>query len=148
MQLSAPFLAGSALMACAAGTAAAQPLLLPYREDYTIHGFGDAMSQPDFLIFAGAEQIGGKLAICGAVVFGPKGSHAISYEHKGTRKVKFSMAGHRIPVNTDTFRRYTSIEAADADGRVGCSLTSIPWQPAFAQTPVEITAGRITVAES
>jgi hypothetical protein len=58
------------------------------------------------------------------------------------------MAGHRIPVNTDTFRRYTSIEAADADGRVGCSLTSIPWQPAFAQTPVEIIAGRITVAES
>jgi hypothetical protein len=148
MQLCTSVVLASSLTVCAASTAVAQPILMPYREGYSVQGFGDSKSHPDFLIFAGVEQIGGHLAICGAVVFDPKGSHAKSYERKGTRKVKFILAGQRIPVNTDTFRRYASVEAADADGRVGCSLTTIPWQPAFAKTPLEITAGPITVMES
>jgi hypothetical protein len=148
MQLCTPVVLASSLIAFAASTAAAQPVLMPYRDGYTVHGFGDSNTHPDYVLFAGVEQIGGNLAVCGAVVFDPKGSHAKSYERKATRKVKFILGGQRIPVNTDTFRRYASIESAEADGRVGCSLTTIPWQPAFARTPLEIKAGPITVMES
>ncbi len=77
----------------------------------------------------------------------PSGELARSYERKITRKVKFSIGGTRLLVQTDAFRRFPT-EAAALEGTAGCTVTKAPWSPGYATVPLEMNSGDVRVTES
>ena len=129
----------SALTATAAERVAAIP-----DETYDAISFGDRVESPDFVIVAGAENIGGRVAVCGLVFFTPTGSSAKPYETQVTRKIKFYLNGQKLTVQTGAFRRYPSEEAA-IKGGAGCSVTRFPWQEGFDRRTFEIRASDVTL---
>jgi hypothetical protein len=113
-------------------------------DNYSLFGFGERHLKPDFIVVAGVENIGGHVAVCGLVFFTPIGSQAVSYEPFITQKLKFSIGGTRLRVQTGAFRRYKTEELALA-GTAGCSVTSVPWQPAYQTLPLEMNSGDVSI---
>lgn len=113
-------------------------------ETYDAISFGDRREHPDFVVVAGAEEIGGQVAVCGIVFFTPTGSPAKPYETLVTRKIKFYLNGIKLTVQTGAFRRYPSEEAA-LDGVAGCSMTRVPWQSGFDRRTFEMRSSDVAL---
>lgn len=122
------------------------PVAMP---DNTYQGisFGDRPEKPDFFIVAGAEEINGKVAVCGFVYFSPGGASARPYEPRATQTLKFYLNGQKLRVQTGIFRRYSSEDAAFAGG-ARCDVTDVPWQKGFDRRTFEIRGSSVSLKVS
>lgn len=92
----------------------------------------------DLAIYAGVREIDGKVAVCGLVFFGDKTTNSLRQgEPQITRKLKYSLGGIKLNPQTSNFKRYKT-EAEALAGKAGCSVTSQPWQKAFAKTLLKL----------
>jgi len=143
MKIRAIAAAAAALYLVFSGASHAKPAEVPIGQDFEGFAFS-VTSSGQIIIFAGARDIGGKVAICGVVFFEDATATTRSLERQFTEKVGFSLAGKPIPVSTGVFKRYKSVEEAKAGGTARCSTSNRPWNPAYAKTPVVMTLGPTT----
>lgn len=141
------FAVAIAAVIAASTPASAETIRMELDDNVSVFAFGERKTAPDFVIVAGAREVEGRVAVCGLVFFTSAGEHARSYERKVTRKVKFSIGGARLLVQTDSFRRFDS-EAEAVDGTAGCAVTNAPWSSSYATVPLEMESGDVRVTES
>jgi hypothetical protein len=127
--------------------ATAETIRIKLDDNVSVFAFGERKMEPDFVIVAGAREHEGKVAVCGQVFFTPSGDLVRPYERKITRKVKFSIGGTKLLVQTDVFRRFAT-EAAATDGTAGCAVTRTPWSSSYAALPLEMESGDVRVTDS
>jgi hypothetical protein len=137
----------AAIALCLTSLASASPLSPKLEDNYSVFVFGERKKQGDFAVVAGVREYQGQVAVCGLVFFLPGGLHWKSSEPKATQKLKFSIGGKKLVVQTGAFRRYMTEDQA-MQGEAGCSLTGVPWLPAYATMPLDMEAGRVVVTES
>jgi hypothetical protein len=101
-------------------------------------------TRSDVFLYAAVRDVGGQVAVCGTVWTENATNTAKRLERQVARKIKFSVAGQRLRVNTDEFNRYETREEAEA-GLAGCSATNTAWQAGFATQPLEATLAPGTI---
>ena len=89
------------------------------------------------ITFAGARQIGDKLAICGLVFFDGANGTAKALEGRFLEHMQFKMNGKAVHVQTALFNRFPDQTTAQK-GLAACSVTNTPWDPAFAKMKLEM----------
>ena len=96
-------------------------------------------------VYAAARDMGGKLAICGFVVFLKATATSRTIKRQGTKSIGFWLDQAPIHVQTDLFKRYKSEEELAASPKAGRSATNVDWNPAFSQVKLkmEMTNGTI-----
>jgi hypothetical protein len=108
-------------------------------------GFSYAINtRSDVFMYAAVRNIGGQVAVCGTVWTENATNTAKQLERRVARKIKFSVAGQRLRVDTDEFNRYETEEAAVA-GLAGCSATNTAWQEGFSTQPLEASLSPGTI---
>jgi hypothetical protein len=127
----------------AADAAGAAPPEVPFAKDFQIMGI-TITSGGDILTYAAARNVGGKVAICGAVWFENATATTRTLERQFTEKIAFTLAGKAIPVSTGVFKRYKTLAEAEAVGVARCSVTNRAWQPAYEKTPLRFEIGKTT----
>jgi hypothetical protein len=111
----------------AAGPLLAQEASVPLGSDFVGVGFSfDRGSET--IVYAGLRNIGGQVGVCGIVLYEGVRDRL---GRQVTRKIRFTVAGQRLRVNTDRFTRYGSITDAES-GSARCSVTNTAWQEGFA----------------
>ena len=92
-------------------------------------------------VFAGARDIGGKLAVCGLVYFEKPSATTRAAEPLFTEHIRFSIAGKGLSVNSHAFKRYKT-EAEAFAGNAGCAVTTTPWVESYGKTKLSLKMGR------
>jgi hypothetical protein len=128
------------VIAFAAGPLHAQDAAVPLGDDFV--GVGYSIDRgSEIIVYAGLRNVGGQVGVCGIVLYEGVRDRL---ERQVTRKIKFTVAGQRLRVNTDRFTRYGSLAEAES-GSARCSVTNTAWQEGFAGQSLEmdLTAGSV-----
>ncbi|MCW1918269.1 hypothetical protein NX862_05860 [Rhodobacter sp. KR11] len=97
-------------------------------------------------VYAAPREMGGKLAICGFVLFLKATATTRTIERRGTASIGFWLGPSPIHVQTDLFKRYKSEEEIAASPKAGCAATNTTWDPTYSKAPLklEMTNGTIS----
>jgi hypothetical protein len=124
----------SAIAFVAPTTLLAQDAEVPLGSDFV--GVGYTIDRTsEVIVYAGLRNIGGQVGVCGVVFF--EGT-ANRLERQATRKIRFTVAGQRLRVNSDRFTRYNSLIAAET-GSARCSVTNTSWQEGYAGQSLDMS---------
>lgn len=108
-------------------------------------GIGYSISSSgNVIVYAGAREIGGKVAVCGLVWYEKATSSTRAIEAKFTEKMAFKIAGKGLSVSTRAFNRFKS-EAEAAVGLARCSVTTTPWKASYGKAKLTMTLGNVTI---
>lgn len=96
-------------------------------------------------VYAAPRDMGGKVAICGFVLFLKATATTRAIERQGTENIAFWLGKTPLRVQTDLFKRYKSEEEIAAAGKAGCSGTNLDWDPAYAKSGVKMELSNFTI---
>jgi hypothetical protein len=131
------------LAALVESQASAQDVEVPPSDDFK--GLLYAVnSKSEIFVFAALRDVGGMVGVCGLVWTNDATNSAKFLEPKFTKKMRFSVSGQKLVVNTQKFNRFASREEAN-DGMAGCAVTKTAWQAAYASASLEMDLPSTTV---
>lgn len=134
-----------AVLVVVPGMAAAGVPEVPVEKDFVGLGYS-LSSSSDVVVYAGAREVAGKVAVCGLVWYEKATSSTRAVEAKFTEKMTFKIGSKGLTVSTRAFNRFKTEEDA-AKGKARCSVTTTPWHPAFAKAKLTMKLGRVTIYE-
>lgn len=133
------------MLAFASGSAVAGPPEVKPGPDFVGIGIDLSSMKGTVVVYAGAREISGKVAVCGVVFFENPTATIKEVEPKVTSKLIFSLAGKRLQVQPSAFKRY-STEAEALVGNARCSATRTPWSAALGKAKLKIDLERGSIS--
>ena len=127
------FALAGALFLTMGSIAQAEFMLATPNSSYTGVGFDDG----GIKVFAGVEEAGGYVAVCGLVIVDTTNNTLKRGEPQITRQIVFKLNGKRLKVQSANFKRYKSEDAAFL-GKSGCSVTKVAWQAGFEKATLDM----------
>jgi hypothetical protein len=123
----------------------AQDAEVPVGADFAGIGFA-INTRSDVFVYAGLRDIGGQVGVCGIIWTENATNTAKRLERQASRKIRFSVAGLRLRVNTDKFNRFDSRATAET-GPAGCAITTTAWQAGFSGQPLDMSLAAGTLRD-
>ena len=96
-------------------------------------------------VWAAPRDAGGKLAICGVVVFEKATATTRAIERRFSERISFTLGGQAVHVQTDVFKRYKTMDEAIAADKSGCSISNLPWDKGYSKAKLDMNLVATTI---